>query len=100
MKLKKIRWEHDDERGWWRAYIEDWSLGSVYDAADFFGFTTPLGYFPIKQYKTLEFTPFDPVSKRTIATIEEGVINYQLAKGAPQAIMSLVDNQTVIAPLV
>ncbi len=57
--------------------------------------------FKTKQYKVAEFTPFDPVSKRTVATIEdEEGKNFQVAKGAPQAILSLLENQADIAPLI
>ncbi len=49
-------------------------------------------------YKTVQFTPFDPVSKRTIATVESNVGNrFKVAKGAPQAILSLIANKENIA---
>ncbi|MEJ2183056.1 MAG: plasma-membrane proton-efflux P-type ATPase [Nitrospirota bacterium] len=42
-------------------------------------------------YRTLAFTPFDPVSKRSTATLEDsGRGRFKAAKGAPQAIVSLV----------
>jgi H+-transporting ATPase len=49
-------------------------------------------------YKTVQFTPFDPVSKRTMATIESNDGNrFKIAKGAPQSILSLVVNKEDIA---
>jgi H+-transporting ATPase len=49
-------------------------------------------------YKTVQFTPFDPVSKRTMATIESNDGNrFKIAKGAPQSILSLVVNKENIA---
>jgi H+-transporting ATPase len=57
--------------------------------------------FKTGQYKITDFTPFDPVSKRTVATIEDWDGNiFQVAKGAPQAILSLLENQTDISDLV
>jgi H+-transporting ATPase len=48
-------------------------------------------------YKAIEFMPFDPVSKRTMATIEDGEGNrFKVAKGAPQAILSLTINQETL----
>ncbi len=49
-------------------------------------------------YRTIEFKPFDPVSKRTEATIEDTKGNhFKVAKGAPQVILSLVTNKDVIS---
>ena len=57
--------------------------------------------FKTGQYKITDFTPFDPVSKRTVATIEDqDGKTFQVAKGAPQAILSLLENQTDISDLV
>jgi H+-transporting ATPase len=49
----------------------------------------------LSTYKVLDFKPFDPVSKRTEATLEstEGV-QFKVSKGAPQVILSLVPNQS------
>jgi len=48
-------------------------------------------------YKTLEFKPFDPVSKRTEATIESADGNrFKVTKGAPQVILSLVTDKESI----
>jgi H+-transporting ATPase len=45
-------------------------------------------------YKVTNFTPFDPVSKRTEAEIEgnDGK-HFKVSKGAPQVIMSLIENR-------
>jgi H+-transporting ATPase len=52
----------------------------------------------LDQHKMVSFKPFDPVSKRTEATIE-GISNerFKVSKGAPQAILSLVENKDSIA---
>jgi H+-transporting ATPase len=53
------------------------------------------------KYKILEFTPFDPVSKRTLATVEDETGNrYKVAKGAPQAILEFLTDKGALAPLV
>jgi H+-transporting ATPase len=45
----------------------------------------------VGDYKILEFTPFDPSSKRAIAAVEDTAgKRLKAAKGAPQAILSLV----------
>jgi H+-transporting ATPase len=49
-------------------------------------------------YKTVEFKPFDPVSKRTVVTVESNDSDrFKVAKGAPQAILSLVKDPGVLA---
>ncbi len=49
--------------------------------------------------KISKFQPFDPVSKRTEATIEEpDRVRFQVSKGAPQVILSLVTDKEAIAP--
>jgi H+-transporting ATPase len=46
----------------------------------------------IDRYKVESFKPFDPVSKRTEATVGQGPgSTFQVAKGAPQAILGLVN---------
>ena len=45
-------------------------------------------------YKLGKFKPFDPVSKRTEAEIEGPQGSFKAAKGAPQAILSLLANST------
>lgn len=51
----------------------------------------------LSRYKLLDFKPFDPVSKRTEARIEgfDGS-SFQVAKGAPQVILSLVSDKEAI----
>jgi H+-transporting ATPase len=52
-------------------------------------------------YKVLEFTPFDPNSKRAIASLEDTAgKRFKAAKGAPQAILSLVADQKALGPKV
>jgi H+-transporting ATPase len=47
-----------------------------------------------KTASAVEFKPFDPVSKRTEATIEDGKgQHFKVSKGATQAILSLVANK-------
>jgi len=45
--------------------------------------------------KIVEFKPFDPVSKRTEATLEGVEGRFKAAKGAPQAIQSLVTDKSI-----
>lgn len=40
-------------------------------------------------WKTIKFTPFDPVSKRITAEVEKDGVRYICAKGAPKAILNL-----------
>ncbi|WP_085578350.1 plasma-membrane proton-efflux P-type ATPase [Thalassospira mesophila] len=42
-------------------------------------------------YQIVDFHPFDPVSKRAEATVKQGDAKFQVAKGAPQVILKLVD---------
>ena len=51
----------------------------------------------IGRHRIVQFTPFDPVSKRTEAAVEDTSGNrFKVTKGAPQVILSLVsDNRTV-----
>lgn len=49
----------------------------------------------IKNYKTLQFNPFDPVSKSTEAKIEyNNEYTFSVSKGAPQVILSLLSDGT------
>ena len=50
-----------------------------------------------ESYKSTAFTPFDPTSKRAVATLEDADGNrFKVAKGAPQAILSLIaDHETL-----
>jgi H+-transporting ATPase len=48
-------------------------------------------------YKIIAFKPFDPVSKRTEATVEDAHGNrFKVAKGAPQIILELVGDKEAI----
>ncbi|ABE51089.1 Plasma-membrane proton-efflux P-type ATPase [Methanococcoides burtonii DSM 6242] len=50
----------------------------------------------IGSYKVVAFKAFDPVSKRTEATIEHTNSNsFKVTKGAPQVILSLVDSKDI-----
>ena len=50
-----------------------------------------------RSYMIIEFKPFDPVSKRTEATVESADGNrFRVTKGAPQVILSLVANKADI----
>jgi H+-transporting ATPase len=52
----------------------------------------------VAPYKVVAFKPFDPVSKRTEATVEDADGNsFKVTKGAPQVIMSLVANKETIS---
>jgi H+-transporting ATPase len=51
----------------------------------------------LKSYQTEHFTPFDPVHKRTEATIkDEGGKTFKVTKGAPQVILALASNGDAI----
>jgi H+-transporting ATPase len=51
----------------------------------------------LDSYKTTDFVPFDPTSKRAVATVEHTDENrFKVAKGAPQAILSLVADQETL----
>ncbi len=52
----------------------------------------------VDHVKLTGFRPFDPVSKRTEATIEgEDGIQFKVSKGAPQAILSLAENKKSVS---
>jgi H+-transporting ATPase len=52
----------------------------------------------LDRYKVIEFTPFDPTSKRAVATVEDTAGNrFRVAKGAPQAILSLIGDQQTLS---
>jgi H+-transporting ATPase len=52
----------------------------------------------IGSYKINKFTPFDPVSKRTEADVEDSKGNhFKVSKGAPQVILALATNKDAIA---
>ena len=51
----------------------------------------------LTRYKLIDFKPFDPVVKRTEATVEDENSNqFKAAKGAPQVILSLATDQRSI----
>ena len=55
----------------------------------------------LKSYKVLHFQPFDPVHKRTEATVKgEDGKQFFVAKGAPQVILEMATNKDAIKPAV
>jgi H+-transporting ATPase len=51
----------------------------------------------VGRYKVVDFKPFDPVSKRTEATVESADgFTFKVSKGAPQAVLALVSNRVEI----
>jgi H+-transporting ATPase len=51
-----------------------------------------------EHFKAMSFTPFDPVSKRTEATVrEEDGSQFKVSKGAPQAILALAGNMKSVS---
>jgi H+-transporting ATPase len=44
---------------------------------------------PLEACKLMKFIPFDPVHKRTEATVQEGDKTFKVTKGAPQVILQL-----------
>jgi H+-transporting ATPase len=51
----------------------------------------------LEEFKSLAFTPFDPVHKRTEATVQgKNGPSFKVTKGAPQVIMDLADLDTQI----
>jgi H+-transporting ATPase len=51
----------------------------------------------INDYKVAAFKPFDPVAKRTEATVEDAEgKSFKVSKGAPQVILSLATNKELI----
>jgi H+-transporting ATPase len=51
----------------------------------------------IDNFKIAKFKPFDPVSKRTEANVKEDGNQFKVSKGAPQVILSLVDDKASIS---
>ncbi|MGI9281270.1 MAG: HAD-IC family P-type ATPase [Endozoicomonas sp.] len=47
-------------------------------------------------FEQLDFVPFDPVSKRSEASIKEGESHYRVSKGAPQVIIDLCKDSNEI----
>ena len=55
----------------------------------------------LHSYKVLHFQPFDPVGKRTEATVKaRGSAEFRVTKGAPQVILALVGNARHVGPAV
>jgi len=55
----------------------------------------------LKSYQILHFTPFDPVHKRTEATVKGGDgKQFLVAKGAPQVILQMATNAGEVKPVV
>ncbi len=51
----------------------------------------------LKDYRVVHFQPFDPVHKRTEATVEDQAGNrFQVAKGAPQVILEMSKNAEAV----
>jgi H+-transporting ATPase len=51
-----------------------------------------------ESYKSIAFTPFDPTSKRAVATLEDANgTRFKVAKGAPQAILSLIADHEALS---
>ncbi len=48
--------------------------------------------FALEHFEILDFEPFDPVRKRSTATVESDHSTFRVAKGAPQVILGLVDD--------
>jgi len=52
----------------------------------------------LDRHKVIEFKPFDPVSKRTEATVEDvDGSHFKVAKGAPQVVLSLVSDREQVS---
>lgn len=49
-----------------------------------------------KSYQQVDFTPFDPVSKRTEATILKDNLQITVTKGAPQVILELSEDKELL----
>ncbi|MGW8318658.1 MAG: plasma-membrane proton-efflux P-type ATPase, partial [Candidatus Promineifilaceae bacterium] len=55
----------------------------------------------VQDYQVLHFQPFDPVSKRTEATVKDKDGRaFKVAKGAPQVILALANNADQVRPKV
>ena len=54
-----------------------------------------------QEYTILHFTPFDPVSKRTIAKVKDKEGNiFRVCKGAPQVVLSMAYNSSELQQVV
>jgi len=54
----------------------------------------------LKEYQVTHFQPFDPVHKRTEATVQKDGKQFQVAKGAPQVILEMSTNAAAVKPAV
>jgi H+-transporting ATPase len=55
----------------------------------------------LETYKVVHFAPFDPVGKRTEATVKaQGSAEFKVTKGAPQVILALSSNARQVKPAV
>lgn len=50
----------------------------------------------LKNYKVSNYKPFNPVDKRTEATVKKGNSTYKVSKGAPQVILDLLPDKNKI----
>ncbi|MHC5611810.1 MAG: plasma-membrane proton-efflux P-type ATPase [Nostoc sp.] len=55
---------------------------------------------PLDAYQVVHFQPFDPVGKRTEATVESDGDRFKVTKGAPQVILALSKNVAQVQPQV
>ena len=51
---------------------------------------------PSPPFQILHFHPFDPVGKRTEASVREGAKTYRVTKGAPQVVLALSSNADAV----
>ncbi len=51
-------------------------------------------------YEVVHFQPFDPVHKRTEATVTQGAATFKVTKGAPQVILELAGDAGAVTPAV
>src|SRR5665647_256904 len=54
----------------------------------------------LRPYTVTHFQPFDPVHKRTEATVTGGGASFRVSKGAPQVVLTLATNTTAVKPAV
>ena len=71
------------------ALVSEGNSGDVIDQAILNAVPSTMN---LKEYEIVKFTPFDPIHKRAEATVKNGDISFQIAKGAPQIILELVQN--------
>jgi H+-transporting ATPase len=54
----------------------------------------------LDEYEVVHFQPFDPVHKRTEATVTQGATTFKVTKGAPQVILELAGDARDVTPAV